>query len=1008
MKRSFLLLAFSAVILFAACDPKEEPVKDNPYLTLDKSSEVFQTEGGSTILSIRSNASWTVSSNASWVTVSPSSGQGNATVTLTAKPNGSSELMTATITVKCGSITKEVSVSQAAGKPAGPVFDVSSDPVDIEYSDVERVIPVNTNLAIKVSVSSDGDWLQGTYDAGKGGVLLVATVNSLDPRTAEVTISASEGSFAPVKVKVAQGSHPDREGILDWLSAMGYGSEDFSSFPTDWKYPQVAEVLAYPSGSPKGKGWKKEGDVIKKEGTLGLSIVRGRVAALCFAGAGPLPESVSQMDALQMLEIFGSDVTGEFPENIASMSYVTYLEIVGTSMTGTIPDLSGMESLQAIRIEDNHGLTGEVLSSLEHCSGLSRIILKDNAFSGGIPPSFGNMQNLERLSLRNYDNIYGVEKRPLFSGDLPSELANCKKLTYIDLSYNDFTGMIPASWVDGTVDRDINLGSNHLSGYLPEGFFTMPQALKNFWQSCFQRDDYMIDVGNLESVPTQYPTIVVNDLDGNDFKYDDVFAANKYTLELCWASWCPFSSQLMPRIKEFYEKYHSAGFEIIALNPGDSRNSPNGTYEGTNDFTRPYVKDKGYDKWYNLYVSYSNVPYYPPIVPAATIYDSKGNMVFSWMPFSDTGHDRFNKSAYSNLMDALFELFGNTIIDSDYNSTDFSADGMVKTLQKASVGNGIDIVIMGDAFSDRQIADGTFGNWASKVVDILFSEEPFKSFRNRFNVYTVDVVSPVEGYSRDGRVLNTYFTGTTRVGGDKSAVVKYARNAVSDSRMDNTLVIVLMNKDTYAGTCYLESYGSKDYGEGLAIAYFPVNDIDDTFRGMVLHEAGGHGFAKLGDEYSNQGSGTIQSDAVNSARSSQRLGWYKNVDFTSDPSQVIWSGFMSDPLYVGDALGCFEGAFTYEYGAYRPTDTSIMRFNNDGFNAPSREAIWYRIGKLSNGDSWDGSHADFVEYDAINRKASTRANHVEIAPEFEPAGAKGHLAPPVIVKGNWRDSVVHF
>lgn len=30
------------------------------------------------------------------------------------------------------------------------------------------------------------------------------------------------------------------------------------------------------------------------------------------------------------------------------------------------------------------------------------------------------------------------------------------------------------------------------------------------------------------------------------------------------------------------------------------------------------------------------------------------------------------------------------------------------TLQKASEGNGINVVLMGDAFSDRQVADGTY------------------------------------------------------------------------------------------------------------------------------------------------------------------------------------------------------------------------------------------------------------------------------------------------------------
>ncbi len=46
--------------------------------------------------------------------------------------------------------------------------------------------------------------------------------------------------------------------------------------------------------------------------------------------------------------------------------------------------------------------------------------------------------------------------------------------------------------------------------------------------------------------------------------------------------------------------------------------------------------------------------------------------------------------------------------------------------------------------------------------------------------------------------------------------------------------------------------------------------------------------------------------------------------------------------------------------------------NNRGadFNAPSREAIYYRIHKLAYGADWVYNYEDFAEYDAINRNAT--------------------------------------
>ena len=52
-----------------------------------------------------------------------------------------------------------------------------------------------------------------------------------------------------------------------------------------------------------------------------------------------------------------------------------------------------------------------------------------------------------------------------------------------------------------------------------------------------------------------------------------------------------------------------------------------------------------------------------------------------------------------------------------------------------------------------------------------------------------------------------------------------------------------------------------------------------------------------------------------------------------------------------------------------------MRHNTGGFNAPSREAIYYRIHKLAYGDQWQYNHENFVEYDAINRKTAPQASN---------------------------------
>lgn len=272
--------------------------------------------------------------------------------------------------------------------------------------------------------------------------------------------------------------------------------------------------------------------------------------------------------------------------------------------------------------------------------------------------------------------------------------------------------------------------------------------------------------------------------------------------------------------------------------------------------------------------------------------------------------------------------------------------------------------------------------------------------KDRFNVYTVNVVSATEGYEHSGQALGTGHGDGTYVYGNDSKVIEYAKKAVSEEQLDDAVIIVMMNEDAFAGTCVMYNKKSGNYGRGLSIAYFPTNSDTDTFNGLVTHEAGGHGFAKLADEYAYENLGTVPESEITSVQEMAQYGWWKNVDFTSDPAQVKWSPFISDERYSSENIGCYEGGLTYWTGVWRPTENSIMRYNTGGFNAPSRYAIWYRINKLAYGEDWNGTYEDFVSFDQSHHQAtastkSVTRNYVE--KQLPP------LAPPVVVNKDWRE-----
>lgn len=320
-------------------------------------------------------------------------------------------------------------------------------------------------------------------------------------------------------------------------------------------------------------------------------------------------------------------------------------------------------------------------------------------------------------------------------------------------------------------------------------------------------------------------------------------------------------------------------------------------------------------------------------------------------------------------------------------------DGAVNTLQTHTVGNGVRFVIIGDGFMKNTIAseyDGgrsKFDTWANIAMEAIFSEEPYKTFRSRFDICSVAVESSTETFDGTTAIACKFGNGTA-ISGNTDAAFSYA-GKVGGTELSKTVVLVILNSTKYAGTCYY-------WSDGKAVAYIPMAyGSADRFGQLVRHEAAGHGFAKLSDEYNY--SGTIPSDKVLSHK-----WWYlicgagANVDVTSDRSSVHWAKFLSDSRYTGQ-VGVYEGALTYQYGAYRPTESSIMRHNVGGYNAPSREAIYKRIMTISEGSGWEYDYETFVAYDAVNRSVSSRAFNRAQLDEVDEASFIP-TAPPVLVE----------
>lgn len=102
-----------------------------------------------------------------------------------------------------------------------------------------------------------------------------------------------------------------------------------------------------------------------------------------------------------------------------------------------------------------------------------------------------------------------------------------------------------------------------------------------------------------------------------------------------------------------------------------------------------------------------------------------------------------NLTALETLNLGYNQLSGNLPESMLYTSTDYSRDGEVMQLQKATQGKGIDLVFLGEAFVDKDMEPGGLYEQTMKAaMEQYFAYEPLRTFRDRFNVYAVKVVSP--------------------------------------------------------------------------------------------------------------------------------------------------------------------------------------------------------------------------------------------------------------------------
>ena len=338
-----------------------------------------------------------------------------------------------------------------------------------------------------------------------------------------------------------------------------------------------------------------------------------------------------------------------------------------------------------------------------------------------------------------------------------------------------------------------------------------------------------------------------------------------------------------------------------------------------------------------------------------------------------------------------------TVTQYDY---EYGEDEVI-TLQTATKGNrgGINLVFLGDGYDGQDISSGKYMENMQEQVENFFGIEPYKTYRDYFNVYTAIAVSPETGIGTINTIryakFETTFTGGVGLRCDYDAVFQYAldmRTTVTRDNLHQSLIVMVPNSTDYGGICQM-------WDDGSAIAFCPLSTYGyplDT-RGVIQHEAGGHGFGKLGDEYIYHNEfidfcGCSCCGHVFEFNLAKANGWYDNLSLSGKTNEVPWSHLIYDDRY-SDFVDIFEGGYMHNRGVYRSEQNSCMNNDIPYYSTISRQSIVKRIKEYA-GEEF--SFEEFVANDKLDAGTVTRSLNVP----YTGTSIHKFQLPPRIHKGS--------
>ena len=306
------------------------------------------------------------------------------------------------------------------------------------------------------------------------------------------------------------------------------------------------------------------------------------------------------------------------------------------------------------------------------------------------------------------------------------------------------------------------------------------------------------------------------------------------------------------------------------------------------------------------------------------------------------------------------------------------------------------ITVIPDGYTAGDL--GQYEDDAKAAIEALFSVEPYKSYRDYFNVWIMKVASNESGariYDGTAEEQNKdcFFQSTweredyDHMSANADRITSFVKTFCPDladgSRsINNVPILMLINDGRYGGIAHM--YGSgftycmapKTSGklswsyhatEAASVTAAPGNtrtvtsaekdemgrNSNGDWRNVVVHEFGGHSFGRLADEYWYDS----YKDAVTAIEQhSWAVPMALNISASSDASQTPWAELfdtdiqtkmaVKSPLYA-QRISVFQGGHVSMFNRWRSEKISCMIDNRFYFSTWQRYLIVNRIMALA-------------------------------------------------------------